>query len=167
MTPKMSQIVEPIAQFKERITKKYFGTYVTPQNSPIQPEKFKGFHTGVDVEYQDISVDVPVYAIADGTILTARFASGYGGLVVVRHLINSQTYYVIYGHLRPTSLPKPNTIIKRGEQLGLLGTGYSSETDGERRHLHFGVATSNTILGYVNSKTELDKTWIDPLSLYN
>jgi len=28
--------------------------YITPQTSPVQPERFTGYHTGVDVEYNDI-----------------------------------------------------------------------------------------------------------------
>ena len=36
-----------------RITKKPFGIFITTQNSPVQPERFSGYHTGVDVEYKD------------------------------------------------------------------------------------------------------------------
>src|SRR4030067_1140465 len=40
----------PINRADERVTKKPFGIFITPQNSPIQPEKFSGFHTGADFE---------------------------------------------------------------------------------------------------------------------
>ncbi len=40
----------PIANAKSRITKKTFGLFVSPQNSPVLPEKFTGYHTGVDFE---------------------------------------------------------------------------------------------------------------------
>lgn len=161
-----STIVAPIADFKSRITKKFFGTYITPSNSPVYPERFTGYHTGVDVEYTDVSSDVPVYAITDGTIVTSEYASGYGGVLVLQTTINSLVRYVVYGHLRRGSMPANGTQVKQNEQLGVLGTGYSSETDGERRHLHFGVATKNTIAGYVPSLSLLHASWIDPLSLY-
>lgn len=53
---KLPKIVLPIAEFEKRITKKPFGIYITPQNSPVQPERFTGYHTGVDVEYEDITL---------------------------------------------------------------------------------------------------------------
>src|SRR3989344_7022766 len=49
------KIIEPIAEFSQRITKKPFGIYITPETSPVHPDKFDGFHTGVDIEYEDIA----------------------------------------------------------------------------------------------------------------
>ena len=157
----------PIADFQNRITKKPFGIFITPKNSPVQPENFTGYHTGTDVEYQDISIDVPVYAIADGVIILSRTASGYGGVEIVKIDINGTAHSILYGHIRPSSLTPIGTQIKKGQQIGLLGTGYSAETDGERRHLHLAVLSDDRVdvKGYVNTKTELSK-WMDPVSLY-
>ena len=154
----------PIDQFKERITKKPFGIYITPQNSPISPERFTGYHTGVDVEYQDITSDVPVYAIADGKIVLSETASGYGGVFMAEIGIDGKPHNVLYGHIRPSSLPKTGQEFKKGEKLALLGTGFSKETDNERKHLHFAVLsdTRDDIKGYVQNKSELSG-WIDPL----
>jgi murein DD-endopeptidase MepM/ murein hydrolase activator NlpD len=158
---------EPVADFKPRITKKPFGIYITPQNSPVQPEKFTGYHTAVDVEYQDISANVPVYALSEGKIVLARTASGYGGILMLEFELNGNKHTAIYGHLRPSSLPKVEDKVVKGQQIGLLGTGYSVETDGERRHLHFGILSDNRLdlKGYVKNKSELSG-WIDPLTLY-
>lgn len=161
-----SAVVTPIAEFKQRITKKFFGTYVTPTNSPVQPERFMGYHTGVDVEYTDTTTDVPVHAIADGTVIISEYASGYGGVLEIKHTINGRTLYVTYGHLRQSSMVAAGAKVTQGQQIAVLGTGYSHETDGERRHLHFDVAVSPTIRGYAQTKAELNATWIDPLSLY-
>jgi murein DD-endopeptidase MepM/ murein hydrolase activator NlpD len=162
-----NQLAEPIADFKNRITKKPFGIYITPQNSPVQPERFTGWHTADDVEYQDITQDVPVYALADGKIVLSKTASGYGGVFMIDFKLDSAEHTAIYGHIRPSSLPQVGQEVKKGEQIALLGTGYSSETDGERRHLHFGILSDNRldIKGYVENKSELSG-WIDPLSLY-
>lgn len=64
-----SKYTYPINDFFQRITKKPFGIFITPKNSPVQPEKFMGYHTGVDIEYGDITGDVPVYAIANGQVI--------------------------------------------------------------------------------------------------
>ena len=162
-----SSLVEPVANFKQRVTKKPFGMYITPQNSPIQPEKFTGYHTGADAEYGDVTSDVPVHAVADGKVVLARWASGYGGVVAIQHQINGQPVIGIYGHLNPNQLPKVGTQVKAGEQIGILGKAFSHETDGERRHLHFGLfkGTTVNILGYVQTKAELAK-WLDPLTVF-
>jgi len=124
----------PIAEFGQRITKKPFGIHITSQNSPIQPERFVGFHTGVDVEYQDVVDEVPVMAVCNGEIVLARWVSGYGGVVVIK----CQENFVVYGHLRVGSIVK-KTNVTRGEQIAVLGKGGTIETDYERKHLHFGI----------------------------
>lgn len=158
----------PIAEFKQRITKKPFGIYITRENSPIQPERFTGYHTGDDVEYQDVTADVPVYAAADGTVVLSETASGYGGVFMLEIDLQGAKHTILYGHIRPSSLPQVGQNVTKGKQIGLLGTGYSSETDGERRHLHFAVLSDNRadIKGYVQTQSALS-AWIDPLSLYN
>lgn len=157
----------PIADFKSRITKKPFGIYITPQNSPVQPEKFTGYHTGVDVEYQDVTQDVPVYVISEGTVVSARTVSGYGGVVMLDFSLAGQEYTALYGHLRPSSLSQVGQKMQKGEAIGLLGTGYSIETDGERRHLHLAILSDNRIdlRGYVQKQSELSD-WLDPLSFF-
>src|ERR1035437_4133992 len=81
----VSLYVFPIDNFVQRITKKPFGIYITPQNSPIQPEKFTGYHTGADVEYGDIAGEVKVYAIANGKVIYSGWVSGYGGFLAIQH----------------------------------------------------------------------------------
>lgn len=162
-------LIEPIDDFKTRITKKPFGIYITPQTSPVAPEKFVGLHTAVDVEYVDKpDVDIPVRAITIGEVIKSGTAAGYGGILVIKHNINSKTHAVIYGHLDPKSLVKLGMQVKTGQQIGVLGEGNTSETDGERKHLHFGVRADSTadIRGYVSSKIEL-LSWLDPLTFFN
>ncbi len=160
-------MVDPIANFKPRITKKHFGDYITPATSPIQPEKFTGYHTGDDVEYTDTTDDVPVYAIVDATVVRASWVSGYGGLLVLKSSINGHDDFILYGHVRQSTLPSVGTNVKQGDQVGVLGTGLSHETDGERHHLHFAIYTGNPvdIRGYVQNKDELSN-WLNPLDLY-
>lgn len=160
-------LVAPIADLRARITKKSFGTYVTPTDSPVQPEKFYGYHTGVDVEYDDVTTDVPVHAITSGTVIYSNWVSGYGGVEILHHKIDGSTHSVIYGHLRPDSLLAVGTKVKQNQQIAVLGTAHSHETDGERRHLHFGILADSTInlRGYVDSKSELS-AWLNPLKFH-
>lgn len=163
---KETKLYQPIAEFKDRISKKPFGIYITPKDSPVQPEKFSGYHTGADVEYDDKPEEkINVYAIADGEVVRSGWVSGYGGMLAIRHKINDKNYIVIYGHLTPGSLPKVNSSVAGGQTIGYLGKGYSNETDGERKHLHLAIytGTDTNVRGYVTTKKELEK-WIDPVS---
>jgi murein DD-endopeptidase MepM/ murein hydrolase activator NlpD len=164
VTPIPNNLALPIAEFKTRITKKFFGTYVTPKNSPISPERFTGYHTGVDVEYSDIFTDVPVYSIDNGQVIYSGRVNDYGGFIAIQY----SQYIGIYGHLRPSSLIADKSTIKKGETIGVLGTGYSSETDGERKHLHFAILKGQKLdfRGYVPIQSELS-LWLDPLTLFH
>lgn len=161
------ELVLPIDEFVSRITKKSFGTYVTPNDSPVQPERFTGFHTAVDVEYDDVTGDVPVRAIADGEVIFSGTIGGYGG--VVRQVIEWEgaMYTIVYGHLDSTSTIDVGTV-SQGATIGILGDGYTSETANERKHLHFSVqpGRSDDVRGYVGSESALS-AWIDPLKFFN
>lgn len=164
-----SDLAMPIGNALSRVTKKPFGIYVTPQNSPVQPEKFKGYHTGSDFETtpDEQKSDVSIFAICNGKLIMKKYASGYGGVAVESCTLNGQPITVIYGHLRSSSIkPSVNDNLKAGDQIAVLGTGYSSETDGERKHLHLGIHKGSTIniLGYVQNKTDL-QNWLDPLTI--
>jgi len=156
----------PLDRAGERVTKKTFGLYVTPQNSPVQPEKFTGYHTGADFEIfpNELNLAVSVRAICGGKLILKKYATGYGGVVVEACLLNNQPITVIYGHLKLSSITKNiGQTLSAGETIGVLGAAYSSETNGERKHLHLGIhkGTSINILGYVQTKSALN-AWIDP-----
>lgn len=156
----------PISKAAERVTKKPFGIYITPKTSPVQPEKFQGYHTGTDFETttDEQNIDVPIKTICDGKLLRARFANGYGGVAVQSCTLDNNPVTIIYGHLRLSSIAaKVGDELKAGDFLANLGMGYSKETDGERKHLHLGIHKGSriTILGYVKSKEQLSN-WIDP-----
>jgi len=168
-TPNSSGLVWPIGGALARVTKKPFGIYVSPGHSPINPERFTGYHTGVDFETTaaEKDTDVPIYAICAGPLALKEIASGYGGVAVQSCTINKEPVTVIYGHLRLTSIKvKAGTKLNPGQQIGVLGTGYSTETGGERKHLHLGIHKGAAIdlLGYVATKSQLSP-WLDFLSL--
>lgn len=160
----VTSVVLPVPGFFDNITKKPFGLFVTPSNSPVEPERFHGYHSAADIERP---ANTPVVAIADGTVIRSAWVSGYGGLVVLEHRIDGRRLLGVYGHLDPAQLPRIGATIQQGEQVGILGDGYSRETDNERPHLHFGLYAGSgvDIRGYVQNKSELDD-WLDPVVFF-
>ena len=151
---------------KSRITKKPFGIYITPANSPVQPEKFSGYHTGVDLETtaEEANIDVRVPVLFDGKLVMKKYATGYGGVLVEEATVEGQQMTIVYGHVKLSSVTNAvGADIKKGDILGVLGKGYSTETDGERKHLHFGIhlGPAINILGYVQKKSDL-ANWLYP-----
>lgn len=162
-------LVSPMDRRAERVTKKLFGTYITPKTSPIQPERFTGYHTGLDYETfaNEAKTDVPVVAACTGKIHALQTVSGYGGVLVQQCVVAGQTVTALYGHIRLASVKiKVGATLAAGTQFAVLGTGYSSETSGERKHLHFSLHKGTAInwKGYVSPKGAL-RDWLDP-SLY-
>ena len=161
-----SGFVPPLARAADRITKKKFGMYITPQNSPVQPEKFKGYHVGTDFEIfpDELTAEVPVKAVCTGKIALKKYASGYGGVAVQSCELDGGPITAIYGHLNLSSIAASvGEGINAGDTLGILGKGYSAETNGERKHLHLGFHKGSgiDIRGYVQKQSELSN-WMDP-----
>lgn len=116
----ISQVPEfqsPLDRPKERITKKTFGIYITPQNSPVQPERFTGYHTGVDFEILpgEENVPVTVKAFCDGKLIQKGTASGYGGYAVQACSIAGQSTTVVYGHLDLATISNQGKLLAKGE----------------------------------------------------
>lgn len=163
------EFVAPISKAGERITKKPFGISITPQNSPVSPERFFGYHTGTDFEIfpDEINEDVSIAAICNGRIKLKKWASGYGGVIVQECIYNSQPITVIYGHLNLDSIQKnQGDNLDAEEKIGILGRDKSQETGGERKHLHLGIhkGSSINILGYVQKEDQLNN-WINPCNI--
>jgi hypothetical protein len=164
-SPSAAVLKPPLSNALARITKKTFGMYVTPKNSPVSPEKFSGYHTGVDFETtpDEQNVDVPISAVCTGPLVLKKWATGYGGVAVQLCKLQNQDVTIIYGHLNiSTVAPVVGQTLQAGDRLGMLGKGYSTETDGERKHLHLGIhkGTAINILGYVQKQSDLNN-WID------
>jgi len=92
--------------------------------------KVKGHHIGIDFA---APTGTPVVAVADGEIALASVHGGYGNLIIIDHGEGHHTYYA---HLSAfVSDIKPGTLVRRGEELGYVGsTGFSTGP-----HLHFEI----------------------------
>lgn len=169
-TPEVKkEIYPPLDNAKARVTKKPFGIYITPQTSPVQPERFKGFHTGTDFEItpDELEKKIPVFAITDGKILRKEIVSGYGGVIIQSGTISGSSITILYGHINiAQSGVEVGQEIKGGAKIAILADDKSYYSDGERKHLHLGIHKGEEVdlRGYVDSKDQLDN-WINIESL--
>lgn len=154
-----------------RITKKPFGLYVQPGHSPVDPERFAGYHSGVDFEVHEgeTASDIVVSALCDGTVVYTNWVKGYGGVLVQSCMLDGEAVTVLYGHLAFDSIPHSRgDDVYRSEFIGTLGKPYSTETDNERAHLHLAVhrGTGTELRGYAQEKEELHD-WLDPVDAFS
>lgn len=146
----------PVEEYVERRTLKAFGEYIS--------DRFNGYHVGDDIEFTDRADRVPVYAIADGTVLEKKdFVSGYGGVMRIRHDVNGETVTAIYGHLdfADVEIAEGDRVAK-GDLIAHLGE-QGPATDGERKHLHFGLYANaaRRINGYEATRDGV-RNWLNP-----
>lgn len=92
-------------------------------------------HQGVDYRARR---GTPVYAVANGTVTSARYNGGYGNEVRIKHPSGMIT---LYAHLNSISVRSGQTV-KRGQIIGRVGsTGRSTGA-----HLHFGLMSNGRYL---------------------
>jgi murein DD-endopeptidase MepM/ murein hydrolase activator NlpD len=92
-----------------------------------------GTHNAVDISS---AVGQAVRAPADGIVVKAEWANGYGNVIYLTHPFSG--YSTRYGHLS-TFAKKPGDKVKRGEIIGYVGsTGRSTGP-----HLHYEVRLNN------------------------
>jgi murein DD-endopeptidase MepM/ murein hydrolase activator NlpD len=102
------------------------GSSFGERQDPINGEG--AFHSGVDIEAPN---GTPVRAAADGEILGASMAAGYGREVIIDHGHDVQT---IYGHLSAMAVLAGQHVL-RGQIIGYVGQ--SGRATGP--HLHYEV----------------------------
>lgn len=117
----------------------------TPSIAPVRGILTDGFggrrdpFTGERASHSavDISTDhgQPVHAPADGVVVKAEWANGYGNVVYISH---GYGYSTRYGHLSKFNV-KPGQLIQRNDVVGYVGsTGRSTGP-----HLHYEVRVNN------------------------
>ncbi|MDO8424918.1 MAG: M23 family metallopeptidase [bacterium] len=156
------QLVLPVEPYLP--TYKRFGEYFR--------DRFTGYHVAEDLEVlPDVRGDVPVRAIADGTVRYAGWVAGYGGVMVVRHddiAAAGVAMHAIYGHLDMASVRvRAGDVVAQGEVIGVLGDDRSRETDGERRHLHFALYQGEDVRlqGYERDARAVSR-WLNPADVF-
>jgi hypothetical protein len=99
-----------------------------------------GKHSGVDLKADS---GTRVVSIADGEVFKSDDTSdpnGYGGQIIIKHLLNGKTYYSKYAHLRKRYVRVGETVTA-GEKIGESGGGPNDPNKGRSTgpHLHFEI----------------------------
>jgi murein DD-endopeptidase MepM/ murein hydrolase activator NlpD len=91
-----------------------------------------GQHNAVDISS---AIGQPVRAPADGIVIKAEWANGYGNVIYISH---GYGYSTRYGHLSSFNA-RPGQRVKRGDIIGFVGT--TGRSTGP--HLHYEVRVNN------------------------
>lgn len=116
----------PLPQGAGRITSR-FG----PRRSPTRGAS--SYHKGIDI---GVPVGTPVSAVADGRVIRAGEANGYGKAVYIDHGNGVQS---VYGHIRVPLVTVGQTV-RKGEQIALSG----NEGRSTGPHLHLTLTVNGT-----------------------
>lgn len=108
------------------------GTLDISSEFGLRPNPFGGrryeMHSGIDFRGP---VGMPIYATADGVVVTADYSGGYGRHVVIDH---GYGYTTLYAHMSAIEVEVGDQL-RRGDVVGALGnTGRSSGP-----HLHYEI----------------------------
>jgi murein DD-endopeptidase MepM/ murein hydrolase activator NlpD len=90
--------------------------------------RWGGMHTGLDMA---VPSGTPIYAMADGVVVSTEYSGGYGNRTIVSHKDGTETWYCHQSKFGTT----PGAVVKGGELIGYVGsTGNSTGP-----HLHVEV----------------------------
>lgn len=169
-------VAAPVERYVENQTLKGYGVLVDDAyherhrdlfpNNGFQ-NQFTGIHAAVDVEFTEPSErrrDIPVRAVADGTVAYVGDVAGYGGLVIIRHT-TPESVTSLYGHVRLRGLPvRVGQRVTEGQRIAVLGDHFSAETSGARKHLHFGIHKGSAVdvAGHEQTRERLHAEWYNP-----
>lgn len=126
-----------------------FGGYNEERNLYNQTHLFndeqseeRNIHIGMDLW---IKAGTTVLAAFDGIVHGFDFNAGngnYGPTIILKHTIENQTFYTLYGHLSVESIEniEIGTVFKKGQPVATLGD--SAVNGGYSPHLHFQIIKS-------------------------
>ena len=127
--------IQPIANRDLKRTASGYGWRIDPVY------KVRKKHNGMDFSCDNRT---PIYATADGTVVSAKWQSGYGYTVKIDHGYGIQT---LYAHLYNNKfMVKPGQKVVRGEQIALSGN--SGKSTGP--HLHYEVIVKGKHVNPIN-----------------
>ena len=97
------------------------------------------WHTGEDwndIQGGDSDLGAPVYATANGRVVTSWFYSGWGNVVLIEHALpDGRMVWSQYAHLLERMVSK-DEIVRRGQKIGTIGKGAAGQY---WAHLHFEI----------------------------
>jgi len=145
MSFRSNNLNKDLSALEERFLAKSRVLSSTPSIAPVRGILTDGFggrsdpftrepgqHAAIDISSAN---GQPVRAPADGIVVKAEWANGYGNVIYISH---GYGYSTRYGHLSSFAT-RPGQRVKRGEVIGYVGsTGRSTGP-----HLHYEVRVNN------------------------
>jgi hypothetical protein len=121
----------------------------------------KFWHTGEDWnrilgpgDTPDVDLGDPVYAVANGRVVTAHHFPTWGNIILMEHRLPwGQTVWSQYAHLRQRFVRKGD-VVRRGQQIGTIGKGAGDQYPA---HLHFEIRLKNLSASKWGWKTQQDR----------
>lgn len=101
-----------------------------------------GTHLGVDLAAPD---GTPEYSVADGVVVAAGPASGFGNWIVIDSVdVNGRPFSAVYGHEWASGVKvRVGQRVRAGEEIGAVGS--AGESSGP--HLHFEIVPGGRLTG--------------------
>ncbi|MCE5292024.1 MAG: peptidoglycan DD-metalloendopeptidase family protein [Nocardiaceae bacterium] len=100
-----------------------------------------GFHQGIDLAGQ---VGTPIFAAADGVVVAAGPAQGFGHWIVIDHQLNGQLTSSVYGHMYADGvLVSQGDRVRAGQHIANIGNDGGSTG----AHLHFEIWPGGRLAG--------------------
>lgn len=142
------------------------GAYSLPEHNALDPQNVKSEwrtpdrpdHRGIDIAQ---AIKTPIFAFADGVVVAAGPASGFGQWIVIDHKIDGKLYSTVYGHMFPEDIfVKTGDTVKAGKHIA--DQGYNGEVipaGPGGSHVHFEVWEGGRLGGGhdVNPRPWLEK----------
>ncbi len=125
--------IQPISNRDLKRTASGYGRRIDPVY------KVPKFHHGMDFS---CDIRTPIYATADGKVVSAKWESGYGWTIELDH---GYGYRTRYAHLHSFTVKKGQQVV-RGEQIALSGN--SGKSTGP--HLHYEVIENGRKVNPIN-----------------
>ncbi len=135
-------IAAEIAAYNRRIKKNpktarkpFKGRFMRPVNAPVTSGFGNRFHPILRISRLHAGTDFgarsgsPIFAVADGTVISASYSGGYGNRIILDHGGGLTT---VYAHCSSLAVRAGQTV-RQGQRIGAVGsTGLSTGP-----HLHF------------------------------
>jgi len=102
------------------------------------------FHSGIDFS---VTSGNKVFAAASGVVERAEYYDGYGNAIIIRHNLNGETFYTLYGHLKCEGfLVKPGDVVQQGQLIGYSGGNDDCKGTSTGAHLHFEIRKNGNLI---------------------
>lgn len=113
--------------------------YIVITNPFIPDKPDKGGHSGVDIGWGP-DKNQPIFACADGVVVSVHYTNIRGNGIYIQHKIDNKHYWTAYIHLKELPKFKVGDVIKRGQQIGLMGN--TGRSNGNHLHLYLTKPTT-------------------------